>query len=223
MWKHGGWASVHTCADLLTHGCQVSIASLSLLLVFFSETECLTKLEPHTQDPALLPQHWGSGDHQTISVFCVGATDPNLGPRACVVSTLYSEPSPGFRSYRIVTFLPITFGDPWTFRVVLIYLTTTNLFPIIWYLLIIQSDVGEFTARVSHLQSWICVWIVIGKIADVIFMREAHGECDGIVGLALLSPCSNWASREVISAIQNTKHLIFHAEMFSFSSDNFIN
>lgn len=45
--------------------------------------------------------------------------------------------------------------------------------------------------RLSHLQSRVRVWIVIGEIADIVLVREVHGEGDGVVGLALLSACGN--------------------------------
>lgn len=146
----------------------------------------------------------------------MGATDLRLGPRACAVSTL-APPAPGFHSHCIVSFPPVMFAEPEPSPAPIIYSTRSNLSPTVWYLPTIQSDIWKFTISISHLQSWVCIWIVIGKIADIIFMREVHSECNCIVRLSLLSTCSNWTSWEVVSAIKKHK-----AQMFWFSFANFI-
>ena len=221
VWKHGSghvcthvqaweWVCVHTCADVLTHvgtceskSCYVvsSIHCFSIFFIFFSEIMSLTRPGPRTQDPAAFAP---SAHYTKLSFSCVGATDLRLGPRACAVSTL-APPAPGFHSHCIVSFPPVMFAEPEPSPAPIIYSTRSNLSPTVWYLPTIQSDIWKFTISISHLQSWICIWIVIGKIADIIFMREVHSECNCIVRLSLLSTCSNWTSWEVISAIKKHK------------------
>lgn len=45
-----------------------------------------------------------------------------------------------------------------------------------------------------HLQHGVGVWVMVGKVADIIFMLKGHSEGHSEVGFALLTPGCNGAS-----------------------------
>lgn len=180
-----------------------------LLYLYFSFSLLRQGLEPHTQDPAAFAPSTGVREltRPCLSVLC-GCYRSTLGPPIYAASTS-PWATPGLSQLLHHHISTSNICSSLNLPVLFIYLTKSNLSPIIWYLLIIQSDIRKFTISISHLQSWICIWIVIGKIANIIFMWKVHSECNCIVGLSLLPTCSNWTSWEVISAIKKHKALYF--------------